>query len=343
MAGLPSGDRPGDLTNGAIEGQEEHRTASASSEHEDELMLVAGDADLALEIDPRVYATGRDVRLRTARQREQTAQFRLQTAGARDMIAHARDVAALARDEAAAARDAAKAEREGGHEHEAGARAVTGAEVVIRAGDQRRRVAQQRAEAAEDRALAAQDRQAAARDREHAARDRLDALADREILARRLAIAETDPGTGARTRAAGLVDLDSELARCRRTSDPLVVVYVDVVGLDEVNDETGHDAGDELLQRIVTLIREHLRSYDLVIRLRHNEFLCVMSGLSVLGARRRFDAIDAALDTIPRARGIRTGFAELMPGESAVELIRRADVDQVASRRYDPRDERRRR
>jgi diguanylate cyclase (GGDEF)-like protein len=336
LAGLPSGDRPGDWTNGAIEGQQEHRTASVSSGPEDELMLVPGEYDLGAEIDPRVYATGRDVRLRTARQREQTAQFRLQTAGARDMVAHARDVAAFARDEAAAARDCAKAERDGRYEHE------IGAEVRVRAADQRRLVAQQRAEAAEDRALAAQDRQAAARDREHAARDRLDALADREILARRLAIAETDPITGARTRAAGLVDLDGELARCRRTSAPLVVVYVDVVGLDEINDAIGHDAGDELLQRIVTLIREHVRSYDLVVRLRHNEFLCVMSGLSVLGARRRFDAIDAALDTVPLARGISTGFAELLPGENAVELIRRADVDQVASRRDVRRDERRR-
>jgi diguanylate cyclase (GGDEF)-like protein len=333
VAGLPSGDRPGDWTNGAIEGHEEHRNASASGGSEDELMLVPVDQDLAAEIDPRVYATGRDVRLRTARQREQTAQFRLQTAGARDMVAHSRDVAALARDEAAASRDRAKAERDERYEHEAGARAVTDAEVLIRTGDQRRCVAIQRAQAAEDRALAAQDRLAAARDRELAARDRLDALADREILARRLAIAETDPVTGARTRAAGLVDLDGELSRCRRTSAPLVVVYVDVVGLDEINDDEGHDTGDELLQRIVTLIREHLRSYDLVIRLRHNEFLCVMSGLSVLGARRRFDKIDAALDTIPIARGIRTGFAELLPGESAVELIRRADVDQIASRR----------
>jgi diguanylate cyclase (GGDEF)-like protein len=305
-------------------------------------MLVSVDQDLAAEVDPHVYATGRDVRLRTARQREQTAQFRLQTAGARDMIAHSRDVAALARDEAATARDRAKAERDARYEHETGARTVTGAEVLSSAGDQRRRTAEQRAQAAQDRALAAQDRQAAARDREHAARDRLDALADREILARRLAVAETDPVTGARTRAAGLVDLDGELARCRRTGAPLVVVYVDVVGLDKINDMAGHDVGDELLQRIVTLIREHLRSYDLVIRLRHSEFLCLMSGLSVLGARRRFDAIDAALDTVPIVRGIRTGFAELMPGESAVDLIRRADVDQIASRRDDRRDDRRR-
>jgi diguanylate cyclase (GGDEF)-like protein len=341
VAGLPSGDRPGDWTHGAIEGQQEHRTASVSSGPEDELMLIPGEYDLAAEIDPRVYATGRDVRLRTARQREQTAQFRLQTAGARDMVAHARDVAALARDQAADARDCAKAERDGRYERETSARVVAGAEVLIRATDQRRIAAQQRAEAAEDRTLAAQDRHAAARDREHAARDRLDALADREILARRLAIAETDPITGARTRAAGLVDLDGELARCRRTSAPLVVVYVDVVGLDEINDATGHDAGDELLQRVVMLIREHVRSYDLLIRLRHNEFLCVMSGLSVLGARRRFDAIDAALDTIPLARGIRTGFAELMSGESAVELIKRADVDQIASRRGVRHDDRR--
>ncbi len=42
------------------------------------------------------------------------------------------------------------------------------------------------------------------------ARDRLQALADREALARALAVTENDALTGARTRAAGLTDLDPE-------------------------------------------------------------------------------------------------------------------------------------
>jgi diguanylate cyclase (GGDEF)-like protein len=307
VAGLTSSDRQGDCTHGAIEGQDRHVTASAAGGLVDELTL-----------RPHTHAFSLDVRQRSARQREQTAQFRLETARARDAVSHARDVAALGRDQAAAARDRAAAEREASCERESGAPAQ-----------------QPNVDAAEQRVLAAQDRLAASRDREHAARDRLAALADREILARRLTVAETDPVTGARTRAAGLVDLDGELSRCRRTGAPLVVVYVDVVGSQEVSDAEGHDAGDELLHRVVALIREHVRSYDLVVRLRDDEFLCVMSGVTVPGARRRFEAIGTMLDTIPSTCMLRTGFAELMPGESAVELIKRADVDHVASR-YSP-------
>ncbi len=80
------------------------------------------------------------------------------------------------------------------------------------------------------------------------ARDRLQALA------RALAVTENDALTGARTRAAGLTDLDHELDRRRRTSGALTVAYIDVVGLKRVNDAEGHPAGDELLKGVVALI-----------------------------------------------------------------------------------------
>ena len=193
--------------------------------------------------------------------------------------------------------------------------------------------AQRRAQAAEQRALAAQDRQAAARDREQAANERMLALLDREALARQLAIAETDALTGARARAAGLTDLNHELDRCRRTGSMLVVAYIDVVGLKTVNDTQGHAAGDELLKHIVALIKEHVRPYDLIIRLGGDEFLCAMSSMTLLDAHRRFSAIAAALAAAPDAAAISTGFAELSPDEPATELIARADSDLLDSRR----------
>src|SRR6202011_6011047 len=107
--------------------------------------------------------------------------------------------------------------------------------------------------------------------REQAARDRLQAQADREALLHQLAIAETDALTGTRTRAAGLAELDHEIDRARRTTSPLVVAYVDVVGLKAVNDTRGHAAGDELLQHVVRAIRGHLRSYDSIVRLGGDE------------------------------------------------------------------------
>ena len=231
--------------------------------------------------------------------RKLTAHARLEAAARRDEIAHARDLAAIARDEAGAARD-----RELEDSNDPQVLAYL--------------------------AHAARDREAAVRDRAKAAQDRLHARADREALALALALSETDPLTRARTRAAGLADLDREVERCKRTNVPLVVAYVDVIGLKALNDTRGHAAGDALLRRAVSLIRDHVRPYDLIVRLGGDEFLCAMPNMTLRDARDRFRAISAAMSGPKDPPAIRTGFAELKPGEPAATLIERADDDLVA-------------
>ena len=225
--------------------------------------------------------------------------------------------------------DLAMVQRDADYEHDY-ARAVTGAEIVMRAGEQRKRAGEFRAQAAEHRAQAARDREAAATDREQGARDRRQALADREALARALAITEIDL-TGARTRAAGLCDLDHELDRARRTGSTLVV-YVGAVGLKRLNDSEGHDAGDRVLKCVVALIAEHLRPYDLIVRLAGDVFLCAMSNMTLPDARQRFSAIAGALAATSEAGALRPGFAELTGDETAAELIARADSQMIHSR-----------
>jgi diguanylate cyclase (GGDEF)-like protein len=132
--------------------------------------------------------------------------------------------------------------------------------------------------------------------------------------------------------AAGLTDLGHELDRCRRTTTLLVVAYVDVVGLKTVNDTQGHGAADDLLKRVVALMKAHLCSYDLVIRLAGDEFLCVMSNMALHEARQRFSAIGAAPAAAPCHAAIGTGFAELAPGQPVAELIARADKELIESR-----------
>ncbi len=178
-------------------------------------------------------------------------------------------------------------------------------------------------------------REAGAADRELAARERLHALVDREILADELAIADNDPLTGARTRAAGLADLARELERCRRTGFELVVAYVDVVGLKTLNDTLGHEVGDALLEDVVRAMKEHLRAYDLVVRLGGDEFLCAMSGMTMTEARQRFAVIADALKAEHAAAEVRTGFAALKPGDSVTELIGRADHRMIDGRHAD--------
>jgi diguanylate cyclase (GGDEF)-like protein len=258
------------------------------------------------------------LREKVAGDRDQTARRRLEVADRRDAIADTRDLVAGARDQAAGVRDLAMAQLDAANKDATVPRATTDAEIVLRA-------AEYPAKAAAHRALAAEDREVAARDREQAACERHDALADREALARALAMAATDELTGARTRAAGLADLEREIHRSRRASGLLVVAYVDVVGLKTVNDAEGHGAGDELLKLVIAQIKDHLRSYDLIIRVGGDEFVCAMSGMTIGDARSRFSDVVRALASTPRRGAIRTGFAELTLSDTAAELIARAD------------------
>jgi diguanylate cyclase (GGDEF)-like protein len=203
--------------------------------------------------------------------------------------------------------------------------------ILPRASTARKNAATERALAAEGRARAAVDREQATRDREQAARDRLEGQADREALLRQLAMAETDALTGVRTRYAGLEDIAHEIARAGRTTGLLTAAYVDVVGLKTVNDSLGHAAGDLLLQRVVRAIRARLRSYDLIVRLGGDEFLCVLSDTTIEDARERLRSVQTALAAEDDPVQIKVGFAALTPDDVTADLIERADSDLLTS------------
>ena len=235
------------------------------------------------------------------------------------------DQAAAARDQAAALYDRELAERDA--EWAAIGHRVTRAELVIRAGEYRKLAAAGRLAAFEARARAAADREQAARDRQQAASDRRQAQLDRDALLRQLSIAETDELTGVRTRSAGLAAFAREIDRARRTDGRLAVAYVDVVGLKAVNDAHGHTAGDALLRQRGGRDAADLRSYDLIVRVGGDEFLCVLPGATIPATSERFATIRAALMAHDDPCEIRVGVAALAPGDSATELIARADAD----------------
>ena len=356
MTGSPSGDRTPDPTNRPIEGEREIIVPASKTLEGDQQLAdrdqiladadrkgsesdqsaasreqaaadsdqAASDRDLVHGGDPDVHDSSRKVRNRSAQQRQYSAHGRVEAADSRDQVARTRDLTALARDQAAELRD-----RELGTRDDA---VGEGVEVVVRAED-RRSAAAERAFAAEGRARAAADREQAARDREQAARDRLQAQDDRDALLHQLAMAKTDGLTGTRSRATGLEDLHHEVDRAHRTMAPLVIAYVDVVGLKAVNDTYGHAAGDALLQRAVKAIRGHLRSYDLIVRIGGDEFLAVMSGATIVDARLRFGVIQTTLAADPDQCEIKVGFAALEADDSATALIQRADANLPTSRR----------
>jgi diguanylate cyclase (GGDEF)-like protein len=186
----------------------------------------------------------------------------------------------------------------------------------------------------DDEPRAAYDqRVAAALDREHAQRDRELAARDRALAAVDYAAAGKDDLTGALRRGVGLGAVQRELDRAHRTHGRLVVAFVDVDGLKKVNDTSGHAAGDRLLERSAKLMIEHLRPYDVVVRVGGDEFVCSLNGIDVEAVRERFGLVSADLATGPDPGSISVGLGERRAGDSVDDLVNRADVALVAAKK----------
>jgi diguanylate cyclase (GGDEF)-like protein len=143
-----------------------------------------------------------------------------------------------------------------------------------------------------------------------------------------------DSLTGAYMRELGYLTLENEMVRSRRSEEHFVVAFVDVDNLKEFNDVQGHDAGDELLTKVVEVLRHELRAYDPVVRIGGDEFVCGLVATDMTTARKRATDIRVAIGAVA-ASSVTIGLAELEPEESLDELISRADADMYSHKHDD--------
>jgi diguanylate cyclase (GGDEF)-like protein len=86
-------------------------------------------------------------------------------------------------------------------------------------------------------------------------------------------LAMHDPLTNLANRAL----FEHHLAEACAGVEPFALLYVDLDGFKLVNDTLGHDAGDRLLIRIADVLRESVRSADLVSRIGGDEFCIILA------------------------------------------------------------------
>ncbi len=89
-------------------------------------------------------------------------------------------------------------------------------------------------------------------------------------------LAMHDPLTGLLNRRALMQRLDTELARARRTAEPVAFAMIDVDDFKRINDTNGHAGGDEALKRIAHILRTETRETDVPARFAGDEFSLVM-------------------------------------------------------------------
>ncbi len=79
--------------------------------------------------------------------------------------------------------------------------------------------------------------------------------------------------------------LATEVARVRRAGESFAVLFVDLDNFKQVNDRFGHEAGNEVLRRTAQEFSTLIRSTDLAARYGGDEFVVVLVGTQVEGAR----------------------------------------------------------
>lgn len=142
-----------------------------------------------------------------------------------------------------------------------------------------------------------------------------------------------DPLTGLPNRVLLLDRLEGALARLRRHSSFLAVLYLDLDRFKTVNDNLGHEIGDRLLHEVARRLQDTLRPSDSVARLGGDEFAAILPDLHDLGeatqiAERLLAAVSEPVD-LGEGELVTTvsiGIADGGDGStSAAELLRRAD------------------
>jgi diguanylate cyclase (GGDEF)-like protein/PAS domain S-box-containing protein len=73
--------------------------------------------------------------------------------------------------------------------------------------------------------------------------------------------------------------LEHSLAEARRTGQMSAVMFLDLDGFKEINDEHGHELGDLVLQATALRIKAEIRETDTVARIGGDEFIIILSSL----------------------------------------------------------------
>lgn len=140
----------------------------------------------------------------------------------------------------------------------------------------------------------------------------------------------TDPLTGLFNRLRMMEVLENEVRRSRRLHHEFSVVMADLDLFKRYNDDYGHPAGDIVLKRVATIMREASRDVDFVARYGGEEFLIMMPETTIDGAaefaeRIRKRIADEALPDgqITLSLGVS---AFPMHGDGPEQLIAEADA-----------------
>ena len=112
-------------------------------------------------------------------------------------------------------------------------------------------------------------------------------------------IAFHDPLTGLYSRHMLRQFIEREISHVLRNGQPLSLAILDIDHFKDVNDQFGHDVGDQVLKQLAELFKKSCRSTDLAARYGGEEFIAVLpntsQNASLIWAERMRERVEASL------------------------------------------------
>jgi diguanylate cyclase (GGDEF)-like protein len=119
----------------------------------------------------------------------------------------------------------------------------------------------------------------------------------------------TDYLTGAWNRLEIERRIEIEISRSRRYASPLALVLFDIDHFKQINDNYGHESGDEVLRNLVDFCQKNIREIDVLGRFGGEEFLILMpstdEGAAFSAAERLREGVEQLVCAIRDGHQIR--------------------------------------
>lgn len=162
--------------------------------------------------------------------------------------------------------------------------------------------------------------------REAAIYDALTGLHSRALLNRELA----------KHWASSCYDAIHDGPRAASLSRPFAVLLVDIDHFKRVNDNHGHDVGDEMLKRVSKVLQETSRESDVVGRWGGEEFLIILPDTAQTQAEHLASRLRVVIESAKIGQSVldgpltvsigASGAGPYNPAKSPDEVVKRADV-----------------
>ena len=123
---------------------------------------------------------------------------------------------------------------------------------------------------------------------------------------------------------------------CKVRGKPISILYFDLDGFKEVNDNFGHEAGDDVLKRAAAILRDLIRETDILGNLGRkggDEFIAILPESDIKGAKIVAERIKSKFSTLifdenkgyTKNLSISTGAAEIGSDYNLKRTLEEAD------------------